>query len=566
MMKLNLKHFSKFYRKYRISYFYLLIFQVIFFLCNIVSPILLKNIIDSVLYSNSFNAIFKDAVLYLLVIITQVSTMYYLNFLVMKNVINGSNFRESLSFYSKCLSLNAKSISENSTEKFLNVLTIDIPRISRGVYLGRLQVFANLFFSIMIIATLFSLSVRLTVLVILSIILFVISTFSLRKKLENASRNQREEYQRHFKGFKEFIESYKVSKQYTSYLSLKHELFDIPNYKWSKAVYKNDVLEELSYKLNLFIREFGKGIVIGFGAYLVWKKELSVGTLVAFNSYMVWIYDAFRMLFMAIISVIASKPNWDKYVDVYSLQSENASGGPLIYFENLKLDSVSFSYDSKQVLKDINLTLKKGEKIAIVANSGNGKSTLVSLFNAFLLPSSGNVFLNDTPIQLYSFDSLRRKIITVSSKDYLFDTSVRNNLTLFEDFSEEEIRRVLDICECQFVYEMENGLDTVIGEEGSMLSDGQKQRITIARALLRKPEVLILDEATSGIDSETEEKILNKIMEEIKTVVIISHRLSTIKKAEKIYVMHEGKIEDYGTHEELISKNSRYLQIISSQV
>jgi ATP-binding cassette subfamily C protein len=176
------------------------------------------------------------------------------------------------------------------------------------------------------------------------------------------------------------------------------------------------------------------------------------------------------------------------------------------------------------------------------------------------------MFINGISIEEYSLSSLRKNIIVVHSNDYLFDTSIRNNITLFEDFPEKEINRVLEICECRFVKDMENGIDTVIGEKGIKLSEGQRQRIILARALIRKPQILILDEITSGIDSETEERILERIFKEIDTVVIISHRLSTIRKAQKIYVMDNGCFVGSGTHDELMEKSSTYRKIVENQL
>ncbi|HAA82555.1 MAG TPA: ABC transporter ATP-binding protein, partial [Thermotoga naphthophila] len=159
----------------------------------------------------------------------------------------------------------------------------------------------------------------------------------------------------------------------------------------------------------------------------------------------------------------------------------------------------------------------------------------------------------------------RRNIVLVRSNDILFDTTIRNNITLFEDFPEDEIENVLKMCECDFVEKLESGIDTIVGERGTKLSDGQRQRIVLARALIRKPQVLILDEATSGVDGKTEERIFEKILREIETVIIISHRLSTVRKAKKIYVMENGRILDSGSHEELIVRCEKYTEILKEQ-
>ncbi|HBU00096.1 MAG TPA: ABC transporter ATP-binding protein, partial [Thermotoga naphthophila] len=306
-------------------------------------------------------------------------------------------------------------------------------------------------------------------------------------------------------------------------------------------------------------------IVLAFGVYLLWKGEISVGTLLAFESYMNWIYDIVRMALTGLTTFFSTVPNWENFTRVFSLPFERASGIDLERFEKLQLKNVHFKYDETPVLTGLNFEINSGDKIAIVARSGAGKSTLVSLFNRLLSPTEGEILINGVPIEQYSLQSLRRNIVLVRSNDILFDTTIRNNITLFEDFPEDEIENVLKMCECDFVEKLESGIDTIVGERGTKLSDGQRQRIVLARALIRKPQVLILDEATSGVDGKTEERIFEKILREIETVIIISHRLSTVRKAKKIYVMENGRILDSGSHEELIVRCEKYTEILKEQ-
>jgi len=279
-----------------------------------------------------------------------------------------------------------------------------------------------------------------------------------------------------------------------------------------------------------------------------------------------WIYDIVRMALTGLTTFFSTLPNWENFARVFSLPFERAGGINLEKFEKLLLKNVHFKYDETPVLTGLNFEINSGDKIAIVARSGAGKSTLVSLFSRLLSPAKGEILINGVPIEQYSLLSLRRNIVLVRSNDILFDTTIKNNVTLFEDFSKEEIERVLRMCECDFVEKLENGIDTVVGERGTRLSDGQRQRIILARALIRKPQILILDEITSGIDSETEERILERILKEIDTVVIISHRLSTIKKAGRIIVLNDGKVEAEGTHDELMEKSSTYRKIVENQL
>jgi ATP-binding cassette subfamily C protein len=412
---------------------------------------------------------------------------------------------------------------------------------------------------------LFFLNVKLTIAVLVSIFLFYLSTLFFKKLVIRTSQKDQESYQTFMKRAREVIEGTSTLKQFSASSLLKNFL-DSSAREWSRANIKYSVASELSNTNIDMNRWIGSTLVLAFGIYLLWKEEISVGTLVAFQAYMNWIYDTVRMVLTGLTTFFSSLPNWENFTRIFSLPFEKTSGRNLEEFEKLEAEHVEFSYSGNTVLTNIDMKIKRGDKIAIVGASGVGKSTLVSLFNRLLSPTKGKILINNIPIEEYSLSSLRKSIILVRSNDMLFDTSIRNNITFFEHFPKEEIEKVLKICECDFVERLENGIDTPVGEKGAKLSDGQRQRILLARALLRKPEVLILDEATSGIDSETEERILERILKEINTVIIISHRLSTVRKASKIILMNGGKVEAEGTHEELMEKSPLYRNIVKNQL
>ncbi|AJG41341.1 ABC transporter ATP-binding protein [Thermotoga sp. RQ7] len=307
--------------------------------------------------------------------------------------------------------------------------------------------------------------------------------------------------------------------------------------------------------------------VVALSSFLIAKREITIGSAISFFYFISGFYSSISDIYSSVLDFMRSKIYKKRISDVMKLNIEKDGEKELKDFKQIRFQNVFFGYpDGREILRDLNIKIEAGDKIAIVARSGAGKSTLVSLFNRFLTPTKGKIFINNIPIEQYSLQSLRRNIVLVRSNDILFDTTIKNNITLFEDFPEDEIENVLKMCECDFVEELENGIDTVVGERGTRLSDGQRQRIVLARALIRKPQVLILDEATSGVDSETEEKILEKILNEIETVIIVSHRLSTIKKASRIIVLNDGRVEDEGTHEELMKKSSLYREIVKSQL
>lgn len=562
----NLKgDIGKFERKYKKHYPIFLLLESLFLTTNVLTPLLIKRTIDSAFYRGSVEEVVLFSILYFVVLVSQSFIMYKLNYSVAKHLLNASRVKESRSAYAKILTLPLSFLNSKNTGDYLSVFMRDIPKVSSGVYLARLQFFFNLGFFLVVLSLLFILNVKLTLVVLVNVALFFVSTSILKKMVIRTSQKDQEAYQRFLKRSREVVEGMPVLKQFSGSLFLR-DFLDSSAREWSRASITHSTVNELSNRNVDMNRWIGGTVVLAFGVYLLWKGEISVGTLLAFESYMNWMYDIVRMALTGLTTFFSTIPNWENFTRVFFLPFERAGGIDLERFEKLQLKNVHFKYDETPVLAGLNLEINSGDKIAIVARSGAGKSTLVSLFNRLLSPTEGEILINGVPIEQYSLQSLRRNIVLVRSNDILFDTTVKNNITLFEDFPEEEVERVLKMCECDFVEELENGMDTVVGERGTKLSDGQRQRIVLARALIRKPQVLILDEATSGVDSETEEKILEKILNEIKTVIIVSHRLSTIKKADRIILLNDGRVEAEGTHEELMKKSPLYREIMKSQL
>lgn len=234
--------------------------------------------------------------------------------------------------------------------------------------------------------------------------------------------------------------------------------------------------------------------------------------------------------------------------------------------------NVSFAYiKNKPVLKNINLSIKVGQTVAFVGNSGGGKTTLVNLLPRFYDVKSGEVQIDGTDIRRYDINSLRNNIAIVFQDNFLFDGSIRDNILLGkEDATEEEISyAVKSACLDEFISSLDKGLDTQIGERGVLLSGGQKQRIAIARAFIKNAPIVILDEATSALDNKSEavvQQAIDNLMKD-RTVLIIAHRLSTVRNADRIVVVNYGEIVEEGTHEELIAKEDGvYSSLYRSQI
>jgi subfamily B ATP-binding cassette protein MsbA len=263
----------------------------------------------------------------------------------------------------------------------------------------------------------------------------------------------------------------------------------------------------------------------------------------------------------------------DRIKEILNLKIEKIHiGEKLKEFNNsIKLKNVNFNYiDSESnVLKNINLEIKKGEVIALVGTSGSGKTTLANLIPRFFEPSSGEILIDGVNINKYSLKSLRKKIALVSQDTFLFKDSIKTNMLAGNNkANKEDIKNALNLAYAyDFVETFEDKEETIIGERGTRLSGGEKQRLAIARAIIKNAPILILDEATSSLDTESEikvQKALDRLMEN-KTTLVIAHRLSTIKNANKIIVMENGKIVQEGKHSDLINIKGPYKDFYEKQ-
>ncbi|MBA7546676.1 putative multidrug export ATP-binding/permease protein [subsurface metagenome] len=237
--------------------------------------------------------------------------------------------------------------------------------------------------------------------------------------------------------------------------------------------------------------------------------------------------------------------------------------------KEIEFSHLSFSYQKKNILKDINFKIKAGETLGIVGGSGTGKTTLINLLLRFYDPTEGAILIDGEDIKKFKLRSLREKIGLVTQEPILFNDTIRNNIAYGKpEATGEEIKEAAKVANIHhFIEGLENGYDTVIGERGATLSGGEKQRIAIARAILKDPPILILDEATSNLDSASEKLVqeaLNRIMKK-RTSFVIAHRLSTIRNADLIVVLKEGRIAEQGTHRELITKKGLYYHFCQLQ-
>ncbi len=324
-----------------------------------------------------------------------------------------------------------------------------------------------------------------------------------------------------------------------------------------------------------FSVSIGISLTIAYGSWLIVQGTITAGDFVSFLAALLMMYTPLKAMGNTIVNIQQGFLAIERIYDILDIEPDIQNSPEALKITNfdhaIKFQNVNFSYrEGIPVLHDFSLEIKKNESIALVGNSGGGKSTIVSLLPRFYDIQSGAITIDGNNIKNIEIEALRSQITIVFQDNFLFNGTIRDNILLGKaNATEEEIRQAIKAAYLdEFIAELENGLDTPIGERGNLLSGGQKQRVAIARAFLRNSPILILDEATSALDNKSE-AIVQKAIENLmanKTVIIIAHRLSTIKNVDKIAFIQEGSLAEFGTHNELMNiKNGHYKTLYNLQ-
>ena len=314
--------------------------------------------------------------------------------------------------------------------------------------------------------------------------------------------------------------------------------------------------------LMYIIASLGIATVLGYGTYLIRSGIMTAGAFASFVTSLLLLYKPIKTLGNTLTNVQNLFVAMSRVFELFELDSEiKDCENPkelTALNEGISFDNITFEYEKDMpVLKNLNLNVAKGETLAIVGNSGGGKSTLVNLLPRFYDVKEGAVKIDNTDIREFSLSSLRKNISMVFQDNFLYTGTIRENIMMGNyQASEEELQKAVKSAHLEdFLKELPDGLDTWIGERGTTLSGGQRQRVAIARAMLRNAPIVILDEATSALDNESEaivQKAMDNLMQD-RTVFIIAHRLSTIKNANRIAVINSGELVELGTHDELMN-------------
>ena len=497
----------------------------------------------------------------------------YLSYYFLAPIRNAVTRKYSRLLYEKILQLPIGYFTEQRKGDILSRSSNDITELENSV-IGALEGLIKEPLNILgILIFLFIISVKLTlfVFILLPLAGLIVGRIgrSLKKHTNKAQSkwgeilSQMEETLTGLRIIKAFNAEGRVKKQF---FALVDDIFHIKN----KILNRRDLASPVSETLGVIIL-CG---VLWFGGKLVLNGEiLSGSSFIAYVALFSQIINPSKALSQAAYNVTRGNATLDRLNEILEAPltvEEIANPIAIVSFkESIEFENIQFLYQDTTILKNINLSIKKGKSVALVGSSGAGKSTLADLVPRFHDVSAGNLLIDGKNIKAYSLNSLRNLISIVTQEPILFNDTIAANIALGKpEATEEEIIAAAKIANAyDFIIKKEGGFQSIIGDRGSKLSGGERQRLTIARAVLKNPPILILDEATSALDTESEKLVQDAInnMMQNRTSIVIAHRLSTIRHADEIIVMQKGEIVERGNHETLLAQNGYYQKLIEMQ-
>ena len=490
------------------------------------------------------------------------------NYLALYNITfvkNGllKNLRGKL--YSKVISMPISYFLNKKKGDLMSRITADILEIQTS-YLSILELMVREPLTILFtLIVMFTISPELTLFVILFIPIsgFIISIIG--KKLRKDSKEVQQQQSNFLSMIDETISGQKVIKSFLSE-SFFNQKFDSINemlYKFSNKVINR---KNLAGPFSEFMGILVIGVLLWFGGKMVLINETISGTtFIVFMGLAYNILTPAKNLSKSFYSIKKGNAAAERVFEIIEFKPDNDSNRDQLletFKDKIEFKNVDFSYGQSKILDKISFTIKKGQSVALVGSSGSGKTTIANLLNGFYNSDSGSISIDGMEISSITRESLYKKISIVTQESILFNDTIMNNIRIgdLDSVDGDIINAAKEANAHEFILEQNEKYDTNIGDYGGKLSGGQKQRLTIARAMLKSPSILILDEATSSLDSESEKKIqdaIDKLMVD-KTSLIIAHKFSTIKKCDKIILIDKGRIVAEGTHDELINSNSSY--------
>lgn len=568
----TMKAMSPYLNKYRRLAITAALMTVVFAVLALVDPYLTGVIIDSVITGKdtSFVVLGVSVIIGTTIIRSILRYNYFIRFERLSQKIV-YDLRKDL--YAKLQSLDFTYFDKTPNGRIMSKMTGDIEAIRHFfAWLTHVSIFHFCVFFFAIIAMLTINPILCLALVVIAPIVVLVS-FRLAKNIRPAFKAIREQFARLNTVVEENISGNRIVKAFA------REAYEIEKFDCENEAYRSanlraaKVREENLPLLEAFAILFNV-IVLGLGSIFIIKGRMTIGELVSFNRLLWMINNPLRMIGPMTNGIQNFVASYERASELLNEDSDLKVNKAAIIPEKIegyiKFEEVCFKYKDQPVLKDINFEVAPGQTLALIGATGAGKSTLTSLITRFYDPDKGEVYIDHQPVRKYDLNKLRSSISVAMQDIFLFSDTIKGNITYgVPNVSTKKIRMAAEIAGVNdFIYQLDQDFSTVVGERGVGLSGGQKQRIALARAIIEDPSILIMDDTTSAVDIETEYKILTELkkINANRTTIIIAHRISSVKDADQILVMDNGRIIERGTHGQLLEKKGYYYDVFATQM
>lgn len=569
------KKFKWFINYYKKNYIIGIIFLLLSDVVSLFLPYIIGKLID-LIYNGSIDMhYFSQIIIFTIFIII---LKYFLAMGWSYNVFKASGSIEYLTrnkLMKKFLGQSQEFFEKNSTGSLMGKSTNDISQISVMAGYGTLSLIdATVLPLSVILVMIFTIDLKLTIFSILPLPFIAIIYFKIGDKIYDKSKKVNQSFDKLNDTVLEDAEGIRIIRVF-NIVENRRKIF----YENADKLAKHNITlakyQALLAPVERIITSLTFVIAIGFGSYLMTLGQLSIGQIVSFTYYLnmlVWpmyaLGDFINLKQQASAAMDRINETLDHEEEIKNSDNKRKVKSPV----NIEFDSHSFKYPTSKdnILNEINLEIKNSTSLGILGKTSSGKTTLIKQLLDLYKINKSSIYINDELSSDISFKSLKNKIGYVPQQHMIFSDTLRNNILFSNDkANEDELERAIDIADfSKDIKEFEKGLDTITGEKGVSLSGGQKQRLSIARAVLNDPEILILDDAMSAVDANTEKNILNNLIEyrKDKTTIIIAHRISQVQNCDKIIVLDEGRIIEMGNHYELMNNDKWYNKQYENQI
>jgi ATP-binding cassette, subfamily B, multidrug efflux pump len=567
-----LKRLFKFANPY-MKQFYLLVFLTFFLAVLIpIRPLIVAQAIDVYVPKGDYSGLVTMLIILLLHLILSAVVQYahtYLSGWVGQTIIKDIRIK----LYNHILRLKLKFFDKTPIGRLVTRNVSDIETLSNVFSEGVAALIGDMLQLVFIMGFMFYIDWKLTLISLSTLPLLIFSTYIFKEKIKvtfndvrNAVSNLNSFVQEHVTGMS-IVQIFNAEER-------EYEKFKEINKEHEKAHIKSVLYYAIYFPVAEIIQAMAIGMLVWYGARgILSDSGMAPGVIISFIMYLQMFFRPIRMIADRFNTLQMGIVSSNRIFDLLDSDEHIVDEGdyvPQDFRGDVKFKNVWFAYNEEEyVLKDISFEAKEGETIALVGATGAGKSSVINLLSRFYEINKGNIEIDGHDLKEYDLSALREKIGVVLQDVFLFSDTIRNNITLGNpDISDEKIKEAAKLVGAKkFIERLPGGYDYNVMERGSTLSVGQRQLISFVRAMVYDPQIIVLDEATSSVDTETEEMIQNAIEQLMKgrTSIVIAHRLSTIQNADRIIVLDKGEIKESGTHQELLDKNGYYANLYNMQ-